>query len=301
MTRLTPQRAADFVAACRAAGTEANEAFQRAFDLPVVMTVGEAAPLAADALPAELAGAGLLVLLLVDGAGGVLVVPEAKGLVPAWCAAPDATGQSKLATLAQELGMLLLPEDCMPDDGKAFRVANLAEAIRRGGPAEGAMQIGLTLAASGAETAASLIWPVADPAKLADPPVEQPAQQAAKQPAKQPVQQGAKQSVALKPVAVRHRRPPSMGDLPHFSRSILKVSVPVRVTLAEKRQSLQRIVELGPGTIIQFDKSCEESLDLEIGNCRIAAGEAVKVGDKFGLRITSILLPEERFQPVKHA
>jgi hypothetical protein len=39
-------------------------------------------------------------------------------------------------------------------------------------------------------------------------------------------------------------------------------------------------------------------LDLEAGGIPIAAGEAVKVGDKFGLRITSIRLPEERLLPV---
>jgi hypothetical protein len=30
----------------------------------------------------------------------------------------------------------------------------------------------------------------------------------------------------------------------------------------------------------------------------VAEGETVKVGDKFGLRLTSMVLPEERFQTV---
>jgi flagellar motor switch protein FliN len=56
---------------------------------------------------------------------------------------------------------------------------------------------------------------------------------------------------------------------------------------------------MSPGTILQFDKSCEEMLELAVGNHNIACGEAVKVGDKFGLRITSIVLPDEQFHPVK--
>jgi flagellar motor switch protein FliN len=40
-------------------------------------------------------------------------------------------------------------------------------------------------------------------------------------------------------------------------------------------------------------------LELEAGNCKIAAGEAVKVGDKFGLRIASIVPPDERFVAIK--
>jgi flagellar motor switch/type III secretory pathway protein FliN len=75
--------------------------------------------------------------------------------------------------------------------------------------------------------------------------------------------------------------------------------VPVVVTLAEKRQKLSRIIELGPGAIIQFDKSCEEMLELEVGTRHVALGEAVKVGDKFGLRITAMALPDERFNPVQ--
>jgi flagellar motor switch protein FliN len=86
---------------------------------------------------------------------------------------------------------------------------------------------------------------------------------------------------------------------PPYTRSLLRVRVPVVVTLAEKKQTLGRILEMGPGQIIQFDKSCEETLDLEASNCKIASGEAVKVGDKFGLRITSIVPPDERFVTVK--
>jgi flagellar motor switch/type III secretory pathway protein FliN len=73
----------------------------------------------------------------------------------------------------------------------------------------------------------------------------------------------------------------------------------VVVTLAHKRQPLSRVIELGPGSIIQFDKSCEEMLELDVGGRLVATGEAVKVGDKFGLRIKSVVLPEERFRPVK--
>jgi flagellar motor switch/type III secretory pathway protein FliN len=91
---------------------------------------------------------------------------------------------------------------------------------------------------------------------------------------------------------------PSPESLPLYSRSLLKVRVPVTVTLAHKKQPLGRIVELVPGTILQFNKSCDELLDLEVAGRRVAQGECVKVGDKFGLRITGVTLPEERFRPV---
>jgi flagellar motor switch protein FliN/FliY len=95
------------------------------------------------------------------------------------------------------------------------------------------------------------------------------------------------------------RRKIRLTQLPNYTLSLLRVELPVVVILADKRQPLGRIVEMGPGSIIQFDKSCEEMLELHVGGHPVATGEAVKVGDKFGLRITSIVLPEERFQPVR--
>ena len=93
--------------------------------------------------------------------------------------------------------------------------------------------------------------------------------------------------------------PLTSGSLPPYTKSLLRIKVPVVVTLAQKRQTLDRVIELSPGSIIQFDKSCEEMLELEVGNHALAAGEAVKVGDKFGLRITSILMPGERFNSMQ--
>jgi flagellar motor switch protein FliM len=56
---------------------------------------------------------------------------------------------------------------------------------------------------------------------------------------------------------------------------------------------------LVPGAILQFEKMCDETLSLEVGDHRVAEGETVKVGDKFGLRVTSMVLPGERFLRVQ--
>ena len=71
--------------------------------------------------------------------------------------------------------------------------------------------------------------------------------------------------------------------------------MPITVTLAAKKQPVGKIIELVPGSIIQFEKACDEMLELEVSGQRIAEGECVKVGDKFGLRITSLILPGESF------
>ena len=90
----------------------------------------------------------------------------------------------------------------------------------------------------------------------------------------------------------------NLHDLPGYTRSLLRIKVPVNVTLASKRQPVSKILSLSSGTLIQFEKPCEEMLDLCVGNQKVAEGEVVKVGEKFGLRITSFIFPDERFKTV---
>ena len=80
-----------------------------------------------------------------------------------------------------------------------------------------------------------------------------------------------------------------LDRLPEYSRRLLQIRVPVRVTLASQRKSIHEIIELGPGSIVKFDKTCDEPLELCIGDRAIAEGEVVKVGDKFGLRISGLV------------
>jgi flagellar motor switch protein FliN/FliY len=69
---------------------------------------------------------------------------------------------------------------------------------------------------------------------------------------------------------------------------ILRLEVPVIVKLAERKLNLSEVMRLGVGAIIEFTKSNDEPLQLLINNKPIGLGEAVKVGENFGLRITQV-------------
>ncbi|HWE96679.1 MAG TPA: FliM/FliN family flagellar motor C-terminal domain-containing protein [Tepidisphaeraceae bacterium] len=69
---------------------------------------------------------------------------------------------------------------------------------------------------------------------------------------------------------------------------ILRMQVPIIVKLAERKLMLSEVMRLGVGAIIEFSKRSDEPLDLMINNKTIAAGETVKVGENFGLRITQV-------------
>ena len=67
-----------------------------------------------------------------------------------------------------------------------------------------------------------------------------------------------------------------------------RLEVPIIVLLAEKTMTVQQVMRLSPGTIIELPKSAEERLDLLANNKVIGKGNAVKVGENFGLEITEI-------------
>lgn len=90
-----------------------------------------------------------------------------------------------------------------------------------------------------------------------------------------------------------------IAKLPNYTRSLLKVQLPVSVKLASCKQKVNRVLEMGHGSIIEFEKRYDQPLELVVGGQVIALGEAVKVGEKFGLRITAMKLPDERFFPLR--
>jgi flagellar motor switch/type III secretory pathway protein FliN len=90
-----------------------------------------------------------------------------------------------------------------------------------------------------------------------------------------------------------------LARLPGYSRSLLRIEVPVVVTLAKTQLPVSHVLDIGPGTIVHFDKTYDSPLTLSIGQCEVAVGDAVKIGDKFGLRITSMVMPQEKFEALK--
>lgn len=75
---------------------------------------------------------------------------------------------------------------------------------------------------------------------------------------------------------------------------LLDVPLDVSVELGRARMSIQELLSLGPGSVIELDKVAGEPLDILVNERLVARGEAVVVNDKFGVRITDIISPSER-------
>jgi flagellar motor switch protein FliN/FliY len=72
------------------------------------------------------------------------------------------------------------------------------------------------------------------------------------------------------------------------SSAILKLEVPVIVVLGERQMSIHDVMALAPGGILEIPKNADAELELRVNNRTIGTGKAVKVGENFGLRLTSI-------------
>ena len=85
----------------------------------------------------------------------------------------------------------------------------------------------------------------------------------------------------------RSAPPPGSGGGGELDR-ILQLEVPVIVRLARRRMPVGEVMKLAHGAILELHKHHEEPLHLMVNNKAVAEGEAVKVGEQFGLRLTAV-------------
>lgn len=70
---------------------------------------------------------------------------------------------------------------------------------------------------------------------------------------------------------------------------LLDVPVQVSVELGRKTVPIGEVVQLGPGSVLELGKAAGESLDLLVNGKLVARGEAVVVGEKYGIRIVEVV------------
>ncbi len=74
------------------------------------------------------------------------------------------------------------------------------------------------------------------------------------------------------------------------------VPLEVSVEVGRSRILLRDLLQMGEGYVIELDKLAGEPLDLYVNSRLIAKGEAVMVGDKFGIRLTDVVSAADRVE-----
>ena len=77
---------------------------------------------------------------------------------------------------------------------------------------------------------------------------------------------------------------------------LMDVALQVSVEVGRARMTINDLLQMGPGSVVELEKLAGEPLDIFINGKAVARGEAVIVNEKFGVRLTDIISPEERVE-----
>ena len=74
------------------------------------------------------------------------------------------------------------------------------------------------------------------------------------------------------------------------------VPLQISVEVGRSKILLKDLLKMGEGYVIELDKLAGDPLDLYVNSRLIAKGEAVMVGEKFGIRLTDVVNTSERIE-----
>ena len=83
---------------------------------------------------------------------------------------------------------------------------------------------------------------------------------------------------------------PALGASDEVPMSmLLDLTLPVSIELGRTTMSVQEILQLGRGSVVQLERLAGEPIDIFVGDRRFAEGEVVVLGENFGVRVTRIV------------
>lgn len=75
---------------------------------------------------------------------------------------------------------------------------------------------------------------------------------------------------------------------------IMDVQMRVAVELGRSTMTVEDVLSLGPGSVVELNKLAGEAVDILVNERLIARGEVVVVDENFGVRVTEIVSPRRR-------
>lgn len=91
------------------------------------------------------------------------------------------------------------------------------------------------------------------------------------------------------------------GSTKESSRQVdlsLLLDVPLQVTveLGRTRMTIESLLKLTQGSVVELNQIVGEPLNIYVNNRLMARGEAVIMKDKFAMRIVDVISPERRIE-----
>jgi flagellar motor switch protein FliN/FliY len=77
---------------------------------------------------------------------------------------------------------------------------------------------------------------------------------------------------------------------------VMDIPVQLTVELGRTKIAIRNLLQLAQGSVIELDRLAGEPMDVLVNGCLIAQGEVVVVNEKFGIRLTDVIAPDERLR-----
>lgn len=107
---------------------------------------------------------------------------------------------------------------------------------------------------------------------------------------------GAGTSMSPADIFERFDAPEQTSALPSNFDMIMDIPVNLTVELGRTKIAIRSLLQLAQGSVVELDGLAGEPMDVLVNGCLIAQGEVVVVNDKFGIRLTDIITPQERIR-----
>lgn len=91
-------------------------------------------------------------------------------------------------------------------------------------------------------------------------------------------------------------KPGEIGKAGGSIDSLMDIPMDVSVRLGQTILSIQQLLDVGPGSVIELDNIAGSAVDILVNNKIFAKGEVIVVDERFGVRITSLVSTEERIK-----
>jgi flagellar motor switch protein FliN/FliY len=80
---------------------------------------------------------------------------------------------------------------------------------------------------------------------------------------------------------------------------ILDIPVTLSMEVGQTDIPISNLLQLNQGSVIELDRVAGEPLDVLVNGTLIAHGEVVVVNDRYGIRLTDVISPQERIKRLK--
>lgn len=80
---------------------------------------------------------------------------------------------------------------------------------------------------------------------------------------------------------------------------ILDVPVTLSMEVGRTRIPIRNLLQLNQGSVVELERAAGEPLDVFVNGTLIAHGEVVVVNEKFGIRLTDVISPQERIRKLR--